>query len=133
MIVELEGHGATPLRDRPLRIESFADAVLAAMDGANVGPADVFGYSMGGYIALYLAATSPDRVQRVATLATKLAWTPARIAVGDRDATVTIDECVAAVRRIPNGELEVLPRTPHPFEKAPIERIAYSLAEFFGA
>jgi len=88
---------------------------------------------MGGYIALYLAATSPDRVQRVATLATKLAWTPARIAVGDRDATVTIDECVAAVRRIPNGELEVLPRTPHPFEKAPIERIAYSLAEFFGA
>jgi len=58
---------------------------------------------------------------------------PARIAVGDRDATVTIDECVAAVRRIPNGELEVLPRTPHPFEKAPIERIAYSLAEFFGA
>jgi pimeloyl-ACP methyl ester carboxylesterase len=76
MIVELEGHGATPLRDRPLRIESFADAVLAAMDGANVGPADVFGYSMGGYIALYLAATSPDRVQRVATLATKLAWTP---------------------------------------------------------
>jgi len=199
MIVELEGHGATPLRDRPLRIESFADAVLTAMDAANVGPADVFGYSMGGYIALYLAATSPDRVQRVATLATKLAWTPevaarecalldpaairakvpkfaaalearhtgagwealltstanllrelgarplitddmlasirhpARIAVGDRDATVTIDECVAAVRRIPNGELEVLPRTPHPFEKAPIERIAYSLAEFFGA
>ena len=168
------------------------------MDRASVGQADVFGYSMGGYVALYLAATSPDRVRRVATLATKLAWTPeiaarecalldaattrakvpkfaaalearhtaagweallastadllrelgarpritdellaaihhpARIAVGDRDATVTIDECVAAARRIPNGELEVLPRTPHPFEKAPIERVAHSLAEFFG-
>jgi len=186
------------LRNRPLRIESFAAAVLEAMDRASVGQADVFGYSMGGYVALYLAATSPDRVRRVATLATKLAWTPeiaarecalldaatirakvpkfaaalearhtaagweallastadllrelgarpritdellaaihhpARIAVGDRDATVTIDECVAAARRIPNGELEVLPRTPHPFEKAPIERVAHSLAEFFG-
>jgi esterase len=197
IIVELEGHGATPLRNRPLRIESFAAAVLEAMDDASVSQADVFGYSMGGYVALYLAATSPDRVRRVATLATKLEWTPeiaarecsmldaatirakvpkfaaalearhtalgwealltktaellrglgaaplitddllaairhpARVAVGDRDATVTIDECVAAVRRIPNGELEVLPRTPHPFEKAPIERVASSLAEFF--
>ena len=198
IVVELEGHGATPLRNRPLRIESFVAAVLETMDGTNVGQADVFGYSMGGYVALYLAATSPDRVRRIATLATKLAWTPeiaarecalldaatirakvpkfaaalearhtaagwealltsmadllrelgarprltdellasirvpTRIAVGDRDATVTIDECVAAVRRIPNGELEVLPRTPHPFEKAPIEQVAHSLAEFFG-
>ena len=197
IIVELEGHGGTPLRNRPLRIESFAAAVLEAMDEASVSQADVFGYSMGGYVALYLAATSPDRVRRVSTLATKLEWTPeiaarersmldaatirakvpkfaaalearhtavgwealltktaelirglgaaplitddllatirqpTRIAVGDRDATVTIDECVAAVRRIPNGELEVLPRTPHPFEKAPSERVARSLAEFF--
>jgi pimeloyl-ACP methyl ester carboxylesterase len=199
IVVELEGHGATPLRDRQLGIESFAAAVLDAMDGANITQADVFGYSMGGYVALYLAATSPDRVRRVATLATKLAWTPdiaarecalldaatirakvpkfaaalearhsatgwealltntadllrdlgsrpritddvlasigqpARIAVGDRDATVTIDECVSAVRRIPNGELEVIPRTPHAFEKAPIERVAHSLSEFFAA
>ena len=168
------------------------------MDGASIDQADVFGYSMGGYVALYLAATSPDRVRRVATLATKLAWTPetaarecalldaatirakvpkfaaalearhtaagwealltntaellrelgsrprltnevlasirqpARIAVGDRDGTVTIDECVSAVRQLPQGELEVFPRTPHPFEKVPIERLAYSLSEFFG-
>ena len=46
--------------------------------------------------------------------------------------TVTIDECAAAVRRLPSGELEVHPRTPHPFEKAPIDRIARSLEEFFG-
>ena len=57
---------------------------------------------------------------------------PARIGVGDRDATVTIDECTAAVRRIPNGELEVHPRTAHPFKKAPVERLARSLSEFFG-
>ena len=194
--VELEGHGATPLRGRPLRIESFANAVIETMNRASVDTADVFGYSMGGYVALYLAATAPDRIARVATLATKLEWTsdvaaresrlldadsirakvpkfaaalearhaaigweallahtaellhelgerprvtpqmlesiaqPVRIAVGDRDATVTIDECVDAVRRLPNGELEVHPRTPHPFERAPVERIARSLTEF---
>lgn len=194
--VELEGHGSTPLCGRPLRIESFAAAVLDTMNSASIDTADFFGYSMGGYVALYLAATSPDRVARVATLATKLAWTPefaaresrmldadairtkvpkfaaalearhmaagwetllahtaellhelgerpritretlavimqpVRISVGDRDATVTIDECAGAVGQLPNGELEVHPRTPHPFEKAPVERIARSIAEF---
>ncbi len=196
--LELEGHGASPLRGRPLRIESLAEAVLEAMDERGIARADFFGYSMGGYVALHLAATSPDRVARVATLATKLAWTPeiaarecamldattirakvpkfaaalearhtgagwetllaetadllrdlgarprvseevlasiaqpVRISIGDRDATVTIDDCAAAVRRLANGELEVHPRTPHPFEKAPVERLARSLSEFFG-
>lgn len=195
--LELEGHGATPLRGRPLRIQSFADTVVEAMDRRGIERAHVFGYSMGGYVALYLAATVPDRVARVATLATKLAWTPdvaaresamldattirakvpkfaaalearhtgagwenlltqtadllhelgarplitddvlatiaqpIRIAVGDRDATVTLEECAAAVRRLQLGELEVHPRTAHPFEKAPVERIASSLKEFF--
>jgi pimeloyl-ACP methyl ester carboxylesterase len=197
MCVELEGHGATPLREPPLRIESLAAAVLDTMNGASIGTADFFGYSLGGYIALHLAATVPDRVARLTTLATKLAWTPeiavresrlldagairakvpkfaaalearhtaagwetllvrtadllrdlgerpritretlesitqpVRIAVGDRDATVTIQECVDAVGQLPNGELEVHPRTPHPFEKAPVERIARSITEFF--
>lgn len=197
MTLEFEGHGATPLRGRPLRMESFASAVIEAMDAEGIAKADFFGYSMGGYVALSLAATAPGRVNRVGTLATKLAWSPeitarecamldasmirakvpkyaqilearhtgagwerlltetadllrdlgdrprltdavldsiaqpVRIAVGDRDATVTIDECVAAVRHLRNGELEVHPHTSHPFEKAPLHRIARSLAEFF--
>ena len=57
---------------------------------------------------------------------------PVRVGVGDRDATVTIEECAAAVRQLRSGELEVHPRTSHPFEKAPIDRIARSLVEFLG-
>jgi len=197
--LELEGHGTTPLRNRPLCIESFAESVVEALDRRSIERADFFGYSMGGYVALYLAATSPTRVARVATLATKLDWTPegaaretqmldaatirakvpkfaaalearhtaagwevllqrtaemmhdlgarprltesvlatitqpVRLSVGDRDTTVSIDECIAAVRRLPNGELEVHPRTPHPFEKAPVDRIARSLGEFLSS
>ena len=196
LIIELPGHGATPLGDHTFRIDAFSRHVLAALDARGIEHADVFGYSMGGYVALHLAATASSRVRRVATLATKLAWTPAvaaresamldvptirakvprfaaaleqrhtaigweallahtadllralgehplltaavystiahpvRIAVGDRDSTVSVDECVDAVRLLPLGELEVHPRTPHPFEKVSLERIARSFIEF---
>lgn len=39
-------------------------------------PFKVFGYSMGGYVALLLAAMRPLRVEAVATLGTKFDWTP---------------------------------------------------------
>jgi pimeloyl-ACP methyl ester carboxylesterase len=55
---------------------------------------------------------------------------PVRIAVGDRDSTVTVEESAEVARLVRNGELEVLPRTPHPFEKAPLERVARSVTEF---
>ncbi|HEY7395857.1 MAG TPA: alpha/beta hydrolase [Gemmatimonadaceae bacterium] len=38
--------------------------------------AEFFGYSMGGYVALRLAAESPNMVSSIATLGTKLAWSP---------------------------------------------------------
>jgi hypothetical protein len=34
------------------------------------------------------------------------------------------------VRLLAEGELEVLPRTPHPLEKVPTERLARSIVEF---
>jgi pimeloyl-ACP methyl ester carboxylesterase len=55
---------------------------------------------------------------------------PARVAVGDRDATVGVEESAAVVRLLAEGELEVLPRTPHPLEKVPMERLARSILEF---
>lgn len=55
---------------------------------------------------------------------------PVRLSVGDRDATGSIDECEAALRLLPLGELEVHPATPHPFERAPVERLARSIGDF---
>jgi pimeloyl-ACP methyl ester carboxylesterase len=42
---------------------------------------------------------------------------PVRIAVGDRDATVSVEESARVSRALGKGELAVLPRTPHPFEQ----------------
>jgi pimeloyl-ACP methyl ester carboxylesterase len=73
---DFEGHGAAPLRARAFAIEHFAENVTEYLDAHGLGAVDLFGYSMGGYVALYLARTQPARVRRVATLGTKLAWTP---------------------------------------------------------
>lgn len=54
-----------------------------------------------------------------------------RLLLGDRDQTVTIEETLAIFHALPNSELEVLPRTAHPFERASLTRLAQILHEFF--
>ncbi len=57
---------------------------------------------------------------------------PVRLCVGDRDATVTLDETAAAYRALPEGQLEVVPATPHPLERVDVDRLAASIAAFMG-
>ena len=73
--LNLPGHGGLPL-DAPYSMEHFADAVLAFLEKEQIAQADIFGYSMGGYVALWLAWHYPGRVRRVMTLNTKLDWSP---------------------------------------------------------
>ena len=73
--LELEGHGSTP-SDAPYATTRFASNVRAFMAAKGIARASIFGHSMGGYVALFLAAESPELVASVATLGTKLAWTP---------------------------------------------------------
>ena len=194
---DLPGHGRRADDPAPLAIPRFADAVRADLAAAGCARAVLFGYSMGGCVALHLAAHAPDVVRGVGTLGTKLAWAPAvaehesrqldaaairakvprfaellarrhgearwegllgrtaallrdlgerpplgdadfarirgptRLAVGDRDATVTLDETRDAARRIDGAELEVLPGTPHPLERASLARVALGVRELW--
>lgn len=73
--LDFEGHGSR-MADRPFRIAHFAENVVAFLDEKGFAQADIFGYSMGGYVALYLASIQPERVGRIFTFATKLAWNP---------------------------------------------------------
>jgi pimeloyl-ACP methyl ester carboxylesterase len=74
--VELEGHGDTPPAGDAYSMPRFVVQLRAAIVSQGRGPATLVGYSMGGYVALLLAAESPELVSRVVTLGTKLAWTP---------------------------------------------------------
>ena len=75
-MIELEGHGSTPMSADAYDLARFRTNVRDAMKARGVEHATIFGYSMGGYVALTLAEESPEIVTRVITLATKLAWTP---------------------------------------------------------
>lgn len=195
--LDFEGHGLNAPGARPYRIEHFADNVLDALRAMpSEEPPFVFGYSMGGYVGLYLARHAPTKIAGVFTLGTKPWWSaevaarevtqldpttirskvpkfatlletrhgaagwpavldrtadmmralgarpplgeadyaaitpPVRIGVGDRDATVTVEESLRLVRMLPAGELEVLPATPHPVERVSWDRLARSMHEF---
>lgn len=73
--LNLAGHGGQPVPDR-LHPQAMVRALLAELDGRKLGRVHVFGYSLGGYLALLLAHTCPERVAGVFAHATKLAWTP---------------------------------------------------------
>jgi len=63
--VEQQGHGRTADIDRPLTYEQMADDTAALLRQLEVEEADVFGYSMGGNIALQLAIRHPDLVRKI--------------------------------------------------------------------
>ena len=66
--VDLPGHGRSPVPDRPLRIAEMARAVSAYLDASKISRCAVVGNSLGGGVALMLAAKEPERVQSVVTL-----------------------------------------------------------------
>lgn len=62
---ELQGHGHTADIDRPLSLESMADDVAVAIKQLGLEPADVFGYSMGAGVALYMALQQPTVIRKL--------------------------------------------------------------------
>lgn len=75
--LDFPGHGFCALeREDNFTLEGFARSVISAMDHEGIAKADVLGYSMGGYVAIYLCINYPDRFNKIITLATKYHWSP---------------------------------------------------------
>jgi pimeloyl-ACP methyl ester carboxylesterase len=55
-----------------------------------------------------------------------------RIAVGDRDKMVDIEQSVKVYRLLQHGEFQVFPATPHPLEQVDMPRLASAILDFFG-
>jgi pimeloyl-ACP methyl ester carboxylesterase len=70
ILIELQGHGRTGDIDRPLSFGQMAEDVAALLRHLKLEKADVFGYSMGGGVALALAIRHPDLVRNLAILGT---------------------------------------------------------------
>jgi pimeloyl-ACP methyl ester carboxylesterase len=62
---DFQAHGRTNDIDRPLRSEHLASDVVGLLQHLDVPRADVFGFSVGGAVALHLAIKHPQLVRKL--------------------------------------------------------------------
>jgi len=74
--LDFTGHGGRQLPDAPFSMELFATDVLQFMEREGLDKISIFGYSMGGYVGMYLAKHHPGKIEKLSTLATKYHWDP---------------------------------------------------------
>ena len=72
--LSFSGHGGSPFDDQPFSIKLFAEEVLDFLDEKEIESINIFGYSMGGYVAMFLAKYHPQKIKKIITLATKFKW-----------------------------------------------------------
>ena len=71
--LDLPGHGGSPAPRPgagPLSIDDLVDAVTATLDALGAPPVHVAGVSLGGMVAMRLAAREPHRVRSLALVCT---------------------------------------------------------------
>jgi pimeloyl-ACP methyl ester carboxylesterase len=61
---DFQAHGRTNDIDRPLTSAGLASDVVALLEHLGVAQADVFGFSVGGAVALHLAIRHPELVRK---------------------------------------------------------------------
>ncbi|MBX2906526.1 MAG: alpha/beta fold hydrolase [Taibaiella sp.] len=79
-VIDFSGHGAARPTVELFSMELFANDVRAYMLSTGLERASIFGHSMGGYVAMYLARHSPELIDCIVTLATKWHWDEATAA-----------------------------------------------------
>jgi 3-oxoadipate enol-lactonase/4-carboxymuconolactone decarboxylase len=76
--VEHPGHGGSPLPDPlPRTVAELGTSLLALLDHLQVDRCELVGLSLGGMVALWLAAEHPDRVDRLVLACTAAHLPPA--------------------------------------------------------
>jgi pimeloyl-ACP methyl ester carboxylesterase len=73
-LLNFSGHGGEPIKETPFSMKYFAEDVINYLDTYGIDNIDIFGYSMGGYVSVYLARHFPDRIGKVFTFGTKYRW-----------------------------------------------------------
>ncbi|WEX75862.1 alpha/beta hydrolase [Sinorhizobium numidicum] len=71
--VDLQGHGRTPLGDRPIDLAAMGADMAVLVRELGYSQVDVLGCSMGGGVASQMAAQAPEIVRRLALVSTPFA------------------------------------------------------------
>lgn len=76
IIPDLNWHGSRSNSDSGFSMQDLVDDLEELIHNEDIKSASVFGFSMGGYVALSLALKKPEYFQKIMTLGTKLDWKP---------------------------------------------------------
>lgn len=129
----MPGHAGGPCIDGPVEHRVLVDAVEHAMDAAGFELADIAGNSLGGFVALQLAARG--RARSVVALAPAGGWAPEDPGARDalehhratqelvREAAPYADEIVSSVE----GRRRATAYTAVAFEHIPAELLAHQI------
>lgn len=66
--IDLPGHGSSPLLTVELSLSSIADAVKETLQSLGINSFSIVGHSLGGYVALHLAADTSLEVEHIVLL-----------------------------------------------------------------
>jgi len=72
--INFSGHGGSMLNMNGYTFEVFANDILTYLDSNKIKKINLFGFSMGGYAALYFAKLYPERVEKIFALNVKFKW-----------------------------------------------------------
>jgi pimeloyl-ACP methyl ester carboxylesterase len=92
--VDLQAHGRTADRDRPLRLELMGDDIAGLITYLGFKQADVLGYSMGGGTALRTAIQHPDLVRKLVVVSIPFkrdGWYPEIVATMRQPNTISAE------------------------------------------
>jgi 3-oxoadipate enol-lactonase len=62
---DMRGHGGSPVPPGPYSLEELGSDVIELLDRLGVASASVCGLSLGGMVGLWLAASVPERIERL--------------------------------------------------------------------
>ncbi len=74
--MEFQGHGNKASDDCAFDLDILADQLLEFIREHDLNGVDIFGYSMGGYVATIAAGKQPEIIGKIITLGTKWHWDP---------------------------------------------------------
>lgn len=72
--INFSGHGGEIFNPKGYSFPVFVNDVLKYADANKIEKLNLFGFSMGGYAALFFAKSYPEKVNKIFTLNTKFKW-----------------------------------------------------------
>ena len=106
---DFQAHGRTNDIDRPLTSADLASDVVGLLEHLGITTVDVFGFSVGGAVALHLAIRQPDLVRKVIVSSTSFHPDGNRPENADAVGQMTVDMIAGTPM-----ESEYLAKSPNP-------------------